>query len=109
VIAAGWIGNRSLSAAAASLEYLGIRRRDFHRGPIFQVPTTLLAMVDSSIGGKTAVNASAGKNLIGAIHPPTLVIDDRRSKNAPTTRVQARLRGDHQARDHRGRGNVRGP
>jgi 3-dehydroquinate synthase len=49
----------------------------FQRGiPHVQVPTTLLAMVDSSIGGKTGVNARAGKNLIGAVHQPTLVIDD---------------------------------
>jgi 3-dehydroquinate synthase len=49
----------------------------FHRGiPHLQIPTTLLAMVDSSIGGKTGVNTSAGKNLIGAIHHPSLVIDD---------------------------------
>jgi len=49
----------------------------YHRGiPHIQAPTTLLAMMDSSIGGKTGVNTRAGKNLIGAFHPPSLVIDD---------------------------------
>lgn len=49
----------------------------YHRGiPHVQVPTTLLAMVDSSIGGKTGVNTRHGKNLIGAVHHPSLVIDD---------------------------------
>jgi 3-dehydroquinate synthase len=49
----------------------------YHRGiPHIQIPTTLLAMVDSSIGGKTGVNTNDGKNLLGVIHQPSLVIDD---------------------------------
>jgi len=49
----------------------------FMRGiPFVQVPTTLVAMVDASIGGKTAVDTPAGKNLVGAFHPPAAVLVD---------------------------------
>ena len=53
-------------AAAATLRGL----------PLVQVPTTLLSMVDSSVGGKTAVNTPAGKNLVGAFYQPELVFVD---------------------------------
>lgn len=44
--------------------------------PFVQVPTTLLAMVDASIGGKTGVDTQHGKNLVGAFHPPVAVVID---------------------------------
>jgi len=57
-----------LAGFAASVYLRGV--------PYIQMPTTLLAAVDSSVGGKTAVNLSAGKNLCGAFYQPRLVICD---------------------------------
>lgn len=57
-----------ISGFAASIYMRGI---DF-----YQVPTTLLAAVDSSVGGKTAINIKAGKNLVGAFHQPRAVFID---------------------------------
>jgi 3-dehydroquinate synthase len=55
----------------------GFVAASYLRGVDFiQVPTTLLAMVDSSVGGKTGINLTAGKNLVGAFHQPTQVIID---------------------------------
>ncbi len=49
----------------------------FMRGiPVVLCPTTLLAMVDASVGGKTGVDTKAGKNLVGAFHPPAAVLAD---------------------------------
>jgi 3-dehydroquinate synthase len=43
---------------------------------VVQVPTTLLGMVDAAVGGKTGINTAAGKNLVGAFHPPAAVLAD---------------------------------
>lgn len=49
----------------------------FQRGiPVVQVPTSIVAMVDSAVGGKTGVDTPAGKNLVGAFHPPARVVVD---------------------------------
>jgi 3-dehydroquinate synthase len=58
-------------------DLVGFVAATYLRGvPHVQVPTTLLAMVDASIGGKTGVNTAAGKNLVGAFHPPSAVLAD---------------------------------
>jgi 3-dehydroquinate synthase len=62
----GVIGD--LAGFAASIVNRGCR--------FVQIPTTLLAQVDSSVGGKTGINVAAGKNLVGAFHQPSLVLID---------------------------------
>lgn len=57
-----------LSGFAASVYMRGIK--------LVQIPTTLLAQIDSSVGGKTAINLSCGKNLVGTFYQPNLVIAD---------------------------------
>ena len=65
----------------------------FHRGiDVVQVPTTLLSLVDSSVGGKTAVNHKLGKNLIGAFHQPVCVLADTKTlKSLPEREFKAGL------------------
>ncbi|MBC2605681.1 3-dehydroquinate synthase [Pelagicoccus albus] len=65
-VGGGVVGDLTGYAAASYLR--GIR--------FIQVPTTLLAMVDSSVGGKTGINILAGKNLVGAFHQPIAVYSD---------------------------------
>ncbi|SMX31032.1 3-dehydroquinate synthase [Octadecabacter ascidiaceicola] len=58
-------------------DLVGFAAAILRRGVRFvQIPTSLLAQVDSSVGGKTGINSPAGKNLIGAFHQPTLVLAD---------------------------------
>ena len=68
VIALGGGVTGDMAGLAAALYLRGIR--------VVQVPTSLLAMVDSSVGGKTAVDLPAGKNLVGAFWQPSLVVAD---------------------------------
>jgi 3-dehydroquinate synthase len=68
IIAVGGGVTGDLAGFAAAIYKRGI--------DVIQVPTTLLSMVDSSVGGKTAINTSQGKNLIGVFHQPARVIAD---------------------------------
>ncbi len=73
-----------LTGFAASMLLRGI---DF-----IQVPTTLLAQVDSSVGGKTAIDCAAGKNLVGSFHQPRLVVADTKTLDSLPARE---LRGGY--------------
>jgi len=71
----------------------GFAAASYLRGiAVVQVPTTLLAMVDSSVGGKTGVNVSRGKNLVGAFHQPRLVwVDAATLATLPPRELRAGL------------------
>jgi 3-dehydroquinate synthase len=68
VVAVGGGATTDLAGFAAATWLRGVR--------IVHVPTTLLGMVDAAVGGKTAINTAAGKNLVGAFHPPAGVLVD---------------------------------
>merc|ERR1711988_1971365 len=64
-------------------DMVGFAAAIYQRGvPFIQVPTTLMAMVDSSVGGKTAVNHPLGKNMIGAFYQPQCVLIDTNTLNS---------------------------
>lgn len=63
-------------------DIVGFAAATYQRGvPFIQIPTTVLAQVDSSVGGKTAINHPLGKNMIGAFHQPRLVVADTATLN----------------------------
>jgi 3-dehydroquinate synthase len=68
-----------LAGFVASIHFRGI--------PVIQVPTTVVAQVDSSIGGKTGVNSPLGKNLIGTFHQPSLVLADTETLSTLPDRI----------------------
>jgi 3-dehydroquinate synthase len=79
MLAAGFGRDAAVVALGGGVvgDVAGFVAATYMRGvPVVQVPTTLLAMVDASVGGKTGVDTPAGKNLVGAFHPPRLVVID---------------------------------
>ena len=79
LLAAGYGRDTTIIALGGGVvgDLAGFVAATFMRGvPFVQVPTTLLAMIDASVGGKTGVDTAAGKNLVGAFHQPAAVVAD---------------------------------
>lgn len=79
LFAAGFSRDSAIVALGGGMvgDLAGFVAATYARGiPFLHVPTTLLAMVDSSVGGKTGVDTAHGKNLVGAFHPPAAVLAD---------------------------------
>ena len=79
LLAAGCARDTTLVALGGGVvgDLAGFVAATFMRGiPVVQCPTSLLAMIDASVGGKTGVDTDAGKNLVGAFHPPAVVLAD---------------------------------
>ena len=95
LLAAGFGRDTTIVALGGGVvgDLAGFVAATYMRGiPFVQVPTTLLAMIDASIGGKTGVDTPAGKNLVGAFHQPAR--RDRRSvraRDAPRANTCARV------------------
>ncbi len=97
----GWLLEQGLDRSSCVIAFgggvtgdmAGFAAACYQRGIDFvQVPTTLLAMVDSSVGGKTAVDHALGKNMIGAFHQPRLVLADMDAlKTLPKREILAGL------------------
>ncbi|SPT54057.1 3-dehydroquinate synthase [Actinomyces bovis] len=77
----------------ATTDLAGFAGATWLRGvPVIQVPTSLLSMVDAAVGGKTGIDTSAGKNLVGAFHPPATVLCDLDNlKGLPADELRAGL------------------
>ncbi len=79
MLAAGFGRDSAVVAVGGGVtgDLAGFVAATFMRGlPLIQVPTSLVAMIDSSVGGKSGVDVPEGKNLVGAFHPPHLVLVD---------------------------------
>ena len=94
VVAVGGGATTDLAGFVAATWLRGVR--------VVHVPTTLLAMVDAAIGGKTGIDTAEGKNLVGAFHPPAGVLCDLATlETLPQARLRQRAGRGGQGRLHR--------